>query len=49
MQVIQNNFHEIELATESFIDQYKEMDFLWKETLAESFEAFLNTGEDPRE
>jgi len=47
--VIQNNFHEIELATESFIDQYKEMDFLWKETLAESFEAFLNTGEDPRE
>jgi len=25
------------------------MDFLWKETLAESFEAFLNTGEDPRE
>lgn len=47
--MIQNNFHEIELATESFIDQYKEMDFLWKETLAESFEAFLNTGEDPRE
>jgi hypothetical protein len=31
------------------IDQYKEMDFLWKETLAESFEAFLNTGDDPRE
>ena len=25
------------------------MDFLWKETLAESFEAFLDTGEDPRE
>jgi len=25
------------------------MDFLWKETLAESFEAFLNTGDDPRE
>lgn len=25
------------------------MDFLWKETLAESFEEFLNTGEDPRE
>lgn len=25
------------------------MDFLWKETLEESFEAFLNTGEDPRE
>jgi hypothetical protein len=49
MQVIQQNFHEIELATESFIDQYKEMDFLWKETLAESFENFLNTGDDPRE
>lgn len=25
------------------------MDFLWKETLAESFQDFLNTGEDPRE
>jgi len=25
------------------------MEFLWKETLSESFEAFLNTGEDPRE
>jgi hypothetical protein len=25
------------------------MDFLWKETLEESFEAFLNTGDDPRE
>ena len=25
------------------------MDFLWKETLDESFQKFLNEGEDPRE
>jgi len=48
-QTFSNNFHEIELATAEFINQYKDKEFLWKETLAESFQAFLMTGDDPRE
>jgi hypothetical protein len=48
-QTFSNNFHEIELATAEFIDQYKDKEFLWKETLADSFQAFLMTGDDPRE
>lgn len=49
MQVISNNMIEIEQATQDFIRQYQDKEFLWKETLEENFEAFLNTGEDPRE
>lgn len=37
MQVIHNNFHDIELATEDFINQYRDKEFLWKETLEDSF------------
>jgi dynein heavy chain len=33
MQVINNHLNEIEEATQSFINQYKEQEFLWKETL----------------
>lgn len=36
-------------ATGDFINQYEDKQFLWKETLEESFEAFLNTGICPRE
>jgi dynein heavy chain len=49
MQVIFNNFHDIEVATSEFINQYKDKEFLWKETLEESFQAFLDSGVDPRE
>lgn len=37
MQVIYNNFKDIEDATSQFIDQYRDKEFLWKETLEESF------------
>jgi len=49
MQVIFNNFKDIEMATGDFIDQYRDKEFLWKETLEDSFQAFLDTGVDPRE
>lgn len=49
IQVISNHLQEIEEATKNFISQYKDQEFLWKETLAENFERFLETGEDPRE
>lgn len=49
MQVLTNNLVEIEDATKNFIHQYKDFEFLWKETLAENFHAFLEQGEDPRE
>lgn len=49
MQVIYNNFKDIEDATSQFIDQYRDKEFLWKETLEESFQKFLDLGEDPRE
>jgi hypothetical protein len=29
------------MATDEFIDQYKDKEFLWKETLVDSFQAFL--------
>jgi hypothetical protein len=48
-QVISKNFNDIKDATKEFIDQYKDKEFLWKETLAESFQKFLNTGDDPKE
>lgn len=37
MQVIFRNFRDIELATRDFIDKYRDKEFLWKETLEESF------------
>jgi hypothetical protein len=49
MQIIFNNFTDIEVASENFIKQYSDMEFLWKETLEESFQKFLDTGVDPRE
>lgn len=49
MQTFTNNFNDIEEATREFIEQYKDKEFLWKETLSDSFQAFLQTGEDPRE
>ena len=39
----------MEDATQNFILQYKDFEFLWKETLQENFAAFLDNGEDPRE
>ena len=33
MQVISVNFADIEHATEKFINQYRDKEFLWKETL----------------
>lgn len=49
MQVISSHLEEIEDATRNFISQYKEQEFLWKETLQENFQAFLESGDDPRE
>jgi len=49
IQVISNHFQDIESATNEFINQYKDKEFLWKETLEENFQAFLDTGVDPRE
>ena len=49
MQVVANNLNEIEGAAAHFIDQYADQEFLWKETLEENFQAFLDQGEDPRE
>lgn len=46
MQVINNHLAEIEEATHNFISQYKEQEFLWKETLQQNFQAFLEQGED---
>lgn len=37
MQIISNHLSEIEEATKNFISQYKDLEFLWKETLAENF------------
>lgn len=49
MQIISDHFHDIEVATAEFIAQYQDKEFLWKETLAESFQKFLDSGTDPRE
>ena len=49
LQVMTNNLTEIEDATRHFIHQYKDLEFLWKETLAENFGAFVEQGDDPRE
>jgi dynein heavy chain len=49
IQVISHHFRDIESATNEFINQYKDKEFLWKETLEENFQAFLDTGVDPRE
>ena len=43
-----NNLTEIEDATKNLIHLYKDFEFLWKETLAENFAAFLDLGDDPR-
>jgi hypothetical protein len=36
-QTFSKNFQDIQDATKEFIDQYKDKEFLWKETLSESF------------
>jgi hypothetical protein len=37
MQLLAQHFGDIETATGEFLQQYKDKEFLWKETLAESF------------
>ena len=49
MQTLTNHFHDTEVAAADYLDQYKGKEFLWKETLEESFRAFLEEGVDPRE
>lgn len=49
MQTFTNHFQETEAAAREYLDQYQGKAFLWKETLEESFRAFLDTGVDPRE
>jgi hypothetical protein len=49
MQLIFKNFKEIEQETQNFIEKKKDKEFLWKETLEENFQNFLDTGVDPRE
>ena len=48
LQIMTNNLTEIEDATKNLIHLYKDFEFLWKETLAENFAAFLDQGDDPR-
>jgi hypothetical protein len=48
-QSIDNNFNEMVEATDGFIRNYDDKKFLWKEKLTDSFRAFLETGNDPRE
>jgi len=36
-QLISDNFRDIEKATDDFLDQYQDKEFLWKATLEESF------------
>jgi hypothetical protein len=49
MQTLTNHFHDTEVAAAEYLNQYQGKAFLWKETLEESFKAFLDTGVDPRE
>lgn len=49
MQIISGHLNEIEEAAKNFILQYKDQEFLWKETIQENFQNFLAQGEDPRE
>jgi hypothetical protein len=42
-------FQEILDATNQFLATYSDKSFLWEKTLEEDFEAFLDTGIDPRE
>jgi hypothetical protein len=49
MQQISRNFNEIVGATNDFIAKYEDKEFLWKEVLSESFQAFLDSGDDPKE
>lgn len=46
---VSKQFREILNATDEFLATYSDKSFLWTETLEESFEAFLETGTDPRE
>lgn len=48
-QIVENHLNEIEKATFLFIKQYEGQEFLWKETLASNFQAFIEQGEDPRD
>lgn len=49
LQQMTNNFNDTVHATGDYLQQYSDKQFLWKETLKESFQAFLDTGIDPRE
>jgi dynein heavy chain len=47
LSIISLFLHEIENETFTFIQKYEEFSFLWKEELEESFQAFLDTGDEP--
>lgn len=47
LQKITQNMKDMEKETNKFIGQYEEFSFLWKEDLEESFNAFLQSGENP--
>lgn len=46
---VSKQFQEILNATDEFLATYSDKSFLWEKTLEEDFEAFLDTGTDPRE
>lgn len=46
MQVISRNLDNIEEESDNFIKSYEDKKFLWEETLDESFQNFLDSGED---
>ena len=46
MSAVTSHLHEIHEQTVGFLQQYEEFSFLWKRELEESFEEFLNKGQD---
>ena len=48
LSVISSHLQDIEQETQNFIGKYEEFSFLWKEDLQESFQQFLDSGDEPR-
>lgn len=44
LQTISSHLDEMENETDAFIGRYQSFKFLWRETLDENFNAFLETG-----
>lgn len=47
LSLVSKNMKQMENETENFIKKFDEFSFLWKEDIEVSFQAFLDTGEEP--